>query len=220
MAVGKLVEDSLGHGNSSLQLKDFIYTIFQNSHESQKEMMVPMIYNLAYKYQQNKPLIDALFTKFSLTKNPKGFVEAFANIILTPSLYDPIAAKLTKDTEKNAKILEQIRPTVEMKWGQYLDNLSVQKDKIQLEIDKLRAFIKTTKDYAVKSEFEKSLKTEVEKISKIDRVLSVDRYHQTFLKTQEELMMANLNIATIKAQTNNFAFTSMLAKDMDATKII
>lgn len=215
--VDSIVTDALkGTGKIDPQLREFIFNVFKDTHESQSIMVTPMIYNLAYKYQEYKPLIDSLFRQFDIQKNEVSLIEAFANIILSPTLYDNIVDKVVKNSN-NDKLLENLRPGVEREWEDFTDKLIDQKARTQIQIDNIRAFIKSTKDYPTRKDLEETLRLEVEKINKIDKVLEVARYKETFISSKEDIMMRNLNQKTVIAQTNNFAFASLVAQKAPAT---
>lgn len=85
-------------GTADSAMKDFMYNVFKDAKESQAQIITPMIYNLAYNYHTHLPLITELFRKFDIKKEKVSYIDAFANVILSPSLYKGIIDKKIKYT--------------------------------------------------------------------------------------------------------------------------
>lgn len=221
---GKLVESKV-HSlvdeiipGADQAVKDFVYKTFIGSDESNAIMIPPMVKNLAYKYQENKPLIDELFKRFKAdAPTSEDFIKAFSNIILNPEIYDDIAAKLlTKD--RSELMSKAVRDNMELEWKNYSIRLDALREKLQMQLDDAKAVMKQSTSFAVKDRIKMDIDSLKAKIAKIEGYVNSVRAKGSYMEDGERTLMNNVNLANIQAQANNFAFTAMVAgKDIEGT---
>lgn len=116
---------------------------------------------------------------------------------------------------KGSSDLVRIKEGVDKKWYEFSEKISAQLKNTNAQAQQLREFIKNTKDYAMKQDFKAKLEIEVKKANKLKSILTVPRYKDTFIESNETMLMRNLTQKNLVDQTNHFAFASLIAGRMN-----
>lgn len=192
---GRIVKEVIGEHDKVIE--EFVYKVFENVDESQAMLVRPMVYNLAAKYQQAKPVIDALFEKFDAgSPKARDMVSVFADLIVSPSTYKDIAERYAKHA--NPEEDEYLKSIVAREWEKFEDALRVDADKIQLNIDKLKSFVAATKDTIVKKEFKAKLESEIKKHSNVMSYIDSTTKRKAYMDEAMRNMVSKLIRSNVK----------------------
>ncbi len=108
-----------------------------------------------------------------------------------------------------------LRQNAIVQWEEFAVKLEAQSNRIQIEIDKLKSFIKNTKDYQLKEEFNIALKSEIKKQDKIDNAIASARFKESFINEKSNAQIHDIMEKNLVSQTKNFAFASLIGEKMD-----
>jgi len=206
-----IAEALVGIDDVNPMLKDFIFDMVKWAKVQDESILTPMIYSLAYKYHDHKPLIDKMFREFDVkNKDDALYIEAFANILVSPKLYNDIIGKEIKSASatETMKLLEK---GIEVKWEEFTQRLTIQQKKIDTEeLPLLRSQLKSIKDYSLQQEIKQEIADAVERLKTIEKALSSKWYKDSYMRTNGELLMLKISKDNLIARTNNFAFAGLV----------
>jgi hypothetical protein len=210
-AIEKILNDAiLGEEIDDITRKwilDFAHGLFSSATEEDSMVIKPMIYNLVGKYYESKPLIDELFTRFSIKK--WNFIEAFANILMSPDTYKDIAKKIASRSDQ-VKLTEWFNIKNQQAWLEYSSRLKNIMAKIDIQIDDAKATRKLTGSAEAREFIDSQIETLKSKKSSIIKVLKKE---QEFKNNLLEKNLQNINVEYLKNISNDFAFTKLLRRE-------
>jgi hypothetical protein len=188
------------------QVQEFVFDMFKDAKITNS--LEPMIYNLAYKYDKNKVLIDTMMKNLDKAE----FKKVFSEILLNKKMADAISAKMLK--KQWLDIESPILDIAKNKWEWYLKRLDIDNKKLELEKEKLNDFINTYRGTDVRiEEFEMA-------IGKVDDRIAFNKKQQkandtTFLSNAYTEEMSSY----MKSHAEDFAWLlSLLDKYKDLFK--
>lgn len=161
---------------------DFVFNVLKNLDTSYADLVRPMIYNLAHTYHTNKHVVDALVKWLKATDK---HIEAFASIILSPSIFKWVADKITrKDSEE---VLSLIRGNLDKEMAiLHASNLDKISD-LEKKINVLKEIKSSVSNKNRKEELELEIQKTVKQINsikkwKVDEISIVNKLTEKRLK--------------------------------------
>lgn len=175
--------------------------------ESNAMLVKPMTYNLVARYFENKPLIDSLFKNFTYKKD--NFIEAFANILISPGTYEDMAKKIASRSDQKY-LTDKFELKHNQAWLEYSTRLKGMISKLSIEIDEAKATRKITGSYEALAYIDMQIENLKSKRSSVIKVLKKE---QEFKDNLLEKNLQNINIDFLRTQSNELAFTKMLRRE-------
>jgi len=214
MYISNIVEDLLDEFNlwedEMESLIDFIEWTFINTDESMWAIINPMIYNLAYKYAEYKDVIDEIIKR---TNKTDAHIKAFADLILSPKLYNDISNTLLKDKVRTSKIITILKDTVNKKWDNYQNTIQNLINKTDIQIENLKLQKKSIPNREIKDAI-------AEEISKLEtkRKWLVHEFDKkvSFENDYNKILVNDLTIEFLRNTSENFS----TIKSLDLSKEI
>ena len=147
--ISEIVKASIEHPTE--QLIDFIADTFKGADRGHGAIIAIQTMHLAKMYAEHEPLIKALFTKYGAEKK-FSYVDAFANMILAPKLYESVASSIVR--KGGAKRIEQrFKDTAERKWKSYVNKVKGQQMKWEDEAKRFSDYAAEEKDKALRDAY-------------------------------------------------------------------
>lgn len=192
-------------------IKSFVYKVVENVDESQSLLVRPMAYNLAVKYAEAKPLLDALFSKFKVD-SPKAneMVSIFANLLVSPKTYADISKKLVK--QDDMMDLDVLRNAANEEWQAFRKALETDAERIQMNVDNMKQFAKATKDPVLKAEMKANIEKEVKKLNNIETFVSSETKMKQYLNGTMERMVTQLVKSNVQDTAETVAKTALVGQ--------
>jgi len=192
-------------------LNNFIYNIFVNANENIWILVKPMIYNIAYKYAEHKPLIDAIIKKIWVDpKMDDQYIKAFSDLLLSPKLIEPLSKTLLWDKVFKSSLAKTLEPQVEKEWKRYVININNLIKKNQNWINTLKEQKKAIPDKIIKENLQKKIEELIliEKWLKKELLWNLKKYK--FKTNYTDSIINNFTVDYIKNTSDNFATFSQL----------
>lgn len=204
----RIVDEAIPDADNAI--KQFVYKVVENVDESQSPLIRPMAYNLAVKYAEAKPVIDALFEKFKID-SPKAneMVAAFADLLVSPKTYADISKKLVK--QDDLADMDVLRNAANDEWQSFKSALETDLERIQMNVDNMKRFAKATKDPILKAEVKANIETEIKKMKNIESFVSSEVKMKQYLNGTMERMVSRLVKSNVEDTAETVA-KSVLAK--------
>lgn len=193
--------------NPTEQLIDFITDTFKGADKGHGAVIAMQTMHLARMYAEHEPLIKALFTKYG-TEKKFSYVEAFANMVLAPKLYESVASNIVR--KGGAQAIEQrFKDTAERKWKSYVNKVKGQKMKWDDEATRFTQYASEEKDKALRDAYRQLAADATKKAKTLESSIGSDRMRETFLKNDSNVMMTEAMVKNIRNSTKGFAFSKM-----------
>lgn len=173
--------------------------------------------HLAKMYAEHEPLIKALFTKYA-SEQKFSYVEAFANMILAPKLYESIASSIVRKGGV-ASVEQAFRDTAERKWKSYVNKVKGQQMKWDDEAKRFADYAAEEQDKALRDAYRQLSADASKKAKTLEASIGSDRMRETFLKNDSNVMMTKTMVKNIRNSARGFAFSKMTGFENAASSI-
>lgn len=189
------------------EISDFAYEAFKDSDPSMEAFVVPMLYNIAYKYAVNADGIKKIVALAKL--DPKdAYAKAFASVILSPSLFNAISIKAAKNKQTGG--VKAIREAAERSWNRYAEKLQLKSEELAVQLEEFKRTRMKEKDWFMKSNIDDSIKKMVEQKKAIDKTLSEIGSREKFVDAMIEKVITKSNVSAIRAQADVAAVRALV----------
>ena len=178
-----------------------VHTAVRGMWKEMEPMLVPIIYNFAYKMAYHKPQIDALVKLMDL-KWGKEFFDLLSNVMLDPQLYEPIAKRI-KYSDSNV-LAAKVKAVATEEWNKYYDSLAARKENVLRDIDNLSIARKSQKDYYVKTKYDVKIKQMKSVVHAIDRAM--EEWKEKFVNARVWKAITEGNVNALRSVADTLAF--------------
>ena len=144
--------------------RDFVYNVIKDVDERYVDYVRPIIYNLAHTYHTNKWVVDLLVSRL---KASDKYIDAFASIILSPSIIKWVSDKIAKKDWD--EVLSLIRANLERETAVLNTNNLEKIDTLEKKISVLKEIKSWVTSKARKEELESDIQKTIKQINQIKK---------------------------------------------------